>query len=362
MVDVGDQGGMQSEAQKKKRTVTRKKSISNKTVEAKTKIATKLDTAEVTVDSSRPESSLSEHSLKQKIPTDSSASIPIKPAQNTKVRKQEKIEAKMKDMGLMPANNNADSESLPSTPKKKSNRAISTGLYWVGLVILIGAMAFLWLEEPKRNQKQSHSPKLDTNELGTTASVAPIALPPTKVNNDSAVNVEKSTVISKEQTSGSHKIVEENLKADTVTKKQPLSTETKSNQTVVHSDPHTTTLKAEKAKKSIAPSAPSVDAPLLSQSQKAEAQKEILEATHPKKLDIKTATRQDNRKNSSIASDTKKSSAKAQTAKVTSPAAKTTQTKYPQQTPYPYYQHQPTIPGFGHPAPRPYPHYGYPSQ
>ena len=123
--------------------------------------AAKQEATEMATNPKTPEPSPSKFTSQNLTQGDSFASdaTSITTEGDEEERKREKIASKMKDMGLMFRNNTDSSSSSTTTSEttlapKELERNARTILYRVASLILISAVLLLWLEEPKRNEKQ----------------------------------------------------------------------------------------------------------------------------------------------------------------------------------------------------------------
>nr|VFJ45097.1 MAG: hypothetical protein BECKFM1743C_GA0114222_1002110 [Candidatus Kentron sp. FM]VFJ69283.1 MAG: hypothetical protein BECKFM1743A_GA0114220_105045 [Candidatus Kentron sp. FM]VFK10076.1 MAG: hypothetical protein BECKFM1743B_GA0114221_101289 [Candidatus Kentron sp. FM] len=166
MANVDDRGNMQPNTGKKKKVATKKKAVPRKKVAAKkvrTKkaIATKKKTTVVAMDAPASEPTPSKPTFQDPEPgTLPAPEVPAAPAadsttekgvEEAKEHKKEEVTAKMEDMGLIPKDDtdNSSSSSKPETAaiSKKSGKKVSSAVYWLGLLVFIGAMVFWWFEE-----------------------------------------------------------------------------------------------------------------------------------------------------------------------------------------------------------------------
>lgn len=169
MANENDQDDIQPNAGKekvtRKKATTRKKAAPRKKTVTREKATTKKKTtvapAATITDSPAPKplplGTGSETGSPDSARTEPIGSVSAPAAEkDMEESKKEQLSAKMEDMGLMPTNNTSPSPETPEAPAAQNKPAkgspLKSALLWLGLLVLVGGITFLFFQEPRRTQ------------------------------------------------------------------------------------------------------------------------------------------------------------------------------------------------------------------
>nr|VFJ42381.1 MAG: hypothetical protein BECKDK2373B_GA0170837_10017 [Candidatus Kentron sp. DK] len=334
--------GTKKVAAKKKATPRKKAGTKKKTQTKKAAAVKKQPAAVATESSSQDAAALAAHT-----------SLPSMDEASVEEQKKAQLSAKMEDMGLMPTNqtSQATPEAASAQEKPAKSALIKSALFWLGSLAIIGAVMFLWLQEPKRGEQQNEPQPTNTaveaEKPGQPAAIPTTSKKPLSEEKDSLSGTTKSLGEKDKHTKADTR---EEAAAPSPTPSDagvtaPAKQEPAEKPADVDTEAKTDGNPATPAGREPQPITPEQEAP------KTEPESSSKQPGTKSPTDA-IAEPEPSEKSAGVPSAT---TAEERRTGRAAPAAGTPYGGYPQQPPYPYYR---PAPGYGYP-PGPYP---YPAQ